>query len=94
MVWLFLGGSALMEQLTLVPETSPQDEQALAHLALGLKPDRALLPEETGRTISARYREASLALSPEAGHPQATRGFERHHRSSLALHQILSVYRI
>jgi len=80
-----------MEQLTVVAETSPQDEQALGHLALGLKPDCALLSEETVRTISIRYSEASVDLSLHA-----TSGLERHQRFSfsLALHQTLSVYRI
>ena len=36
-VWLLLGGSALAEQLNIVPETNSSDEQALTQLQLAVK---------------------------------------------------------
>ncbi|MEO7860836.1 MAG: hypothetical protein ABIU05_10395 [Nitrospirales bacterium] len=38
LVWFFMGGLALAEQIDLVSETSPHDEQALDALQLALKP--------------------------------------------------------
>ena len=38
LVWFFMGGLALAEQIDLVRETSPHDEQALDALQLALKP--------------------------------------------------------
>ena len=38
LVWLFLAGVALAEQVDLLIETSTQDEQALSALVLAIKP--------------------------------------------------------
>ncbi len=59
-VWLFLGLVALIEQSNLRPETSTQDEEALAQLAFGLRSD-----------IPKCYEPSGMAASVELGGPSA-----------------------
>ncbi len=71
-VWLCLGFVALTELSNLWPETSTQDEEALAQLALGLRSDMVECREPAGIAAtlqcggpSARF---SVLTSP-AAHP-------------------------
>lgn len=51
-VWLLLGGVAFVEQISSVPETSNQDEQALSELGLTLKPEVGTLTPQVSSSAT------------------------------------------
>jgi hypothetical protein len=88
-VWLFFASLGLAEQMNLTLETSAQDEQALAQLAAGLKPD---VPHGEDRASGSVTAETSAPSSFVSSH-QVTRDIVRTF-PALRLHQRVSVYRI
>jgi hypothetical protein len=88
-VWLLFGTLALAEQMNLTMETGVQDEQALAQLAAGLKPDVPHCEDRSSGFVSAETDVPSAFVSPH----QVTRGIVLAF-PALRLHQRVSVYRI
>ena len=90
--WLFLGCLALADQINLTPETSTQDEQALAQLASGLKPD-VLSAEGWFSSVVIATTSTSLPLVFSAAVHRIDYTAV-HDLPALRLHQRISIYRI
>lgn len=60
-IWLLMGGLALAEQLNVVPETGPHDEQTLEHLQLAVKSE--VRNESTGPLLPHLF-PLSFAVRP------------------------------
>ncbi len=92
-IWLSLSGVVLLEQLTTMPDTSAQDEQALVNLASGIKSDTPSLDEDA-RPVLIGATLASLGLSIRASSSCRTTVSSLPPPSALPLYRFLSVYRI
>lgn len=91
-VWLFMGFVALSELSNLWPETSTQDEEALAQLAFGLKSDMVECLEPSGIAVTPQFGGSSArfsVLASPAAHPLIV-----HMLLSPPLPQRMSVLRI
>lgn len=95
LVWFFMGSLALAEQIDLVSETSPHDEQALDALQLALKP---------GQIEAADDHVGIGPLDPIAEVPRVPFVLSRlrvdegrsllNSKNTISLFMILSCYRI
>ena len=87
--WLFFGSLALAEQVNPTLDTSDQDEQALSHLAAGLKTD---VPdsEDPSNDFPSTEIDAPFVFVPPH---QVASGLVRAY-PALRLYQRISVYRI
>lgn len=60
-IWLLLGGLALAEQLNVVSETGPHDEQTLEHLQLAVKSESC---SDSTRPLSPDLLQLAFAVCP------------------------------
>lgn len=92
-LWLFFGGLAYAEQVSLLAETNDQDEEVLSALGSVTKPDDSSVEgRSTTNSVNILVTGVPLLLEKTNGSFSATHGLHDH--STLRLHQRVSVYRI
>jgi hypothetical protein len=92
-IWLSLSGAALLEQLTTMPDTTAQDEQALVNLASGIKPGTPSL-DDCAPLVHVGVAVASFGLSLRTSSSHHTTVLSPPPPSPLPLYQLFSVYRV